>query len=223
MKLEIKEEIIKLLFLHKIIMTDFDNPVTFKSGIKSPIYCNLKKCIAYPNIMNVILEGLRNYIDELYYEHSVVTVITGVPMGGILFAERLAHEMQLPSSFIRFDVKEKQYGVKQIIEGADVREANVLIIEDVCSTGNSLYEVRQIIKEAGAKKIYCCSIFSYALKNEMNVFMNALIPIINIAFSSLINLNDLFPNFKKTLSSMEYRSLIEWRNSSADWFARRNY
>jgi len=205
-----KEKLIKLLLKHDIIKFNFKQPITFKSGIKSPIYCDFRKCAAYPEIMEIIK---NEFIEMVNKEGNICEGIIGVATGAISHATLLANELSLPSGYIRPNAKAKDYGLGNLIEGMEVSGKNIRLLEDLISTGGSVLENALILKEAGAREIKIYSIFSYDMKISKEEFRQA-----GYEPQSIITIHDLLPYLKEQLGGSDYNLLRSWISSPENWF-----
>jgi len=205
-----KEKLIEFVLKYGIIKTDFRKPITFKSGIQSPIYCNFRECSSHLDLMEII----RHCFEEIL-TNATPEVIIGVATGGISHATLLASELGLPSGYIRPGSQAKDYGLKNLIEGAEVSGKNAVLIEDLVSTGGSVINNAEILKKAGATEITICSIFSYEMERSKKEFAEA-----GFVLWPLITVNDVLPFLKKTLSENDYASLEDWTRDPEGWFGR---
>ncbi len=203
------QEIIKLMLKYKVINTNFKSPITFKSGIKSPIYCDFRKCAQYPDLMELIATAFFTR----YEKTGPFDVVMGVATGAISHATLLASKLGLPGGYIRPGAKVKDYGTGKLIEGADVSGKTVVLIEDVVSSGGSLIENIKILEKAGAESVVSCSIFSYKMEKAEKQFSEA-----NTSADTLITVHMILPYLKKTLTEKEYKMLEDWVADPEGWF-----
>jgi orotate phosphoribosyltransferase len=122
-----------------------DNPITFKSGIVSPVYVDNRCLPFYPAQWRIIIEEFKNLIEE---QHLSFDVVAGVAMGGVPHASALSFVLQRPSVFIRPQAKE--HGTGKNVEGGDVKGKRVLLVEDLISTGGSSLSAIEHLRDAGA-------------------------------------------------------------------------
>ena len=206
----IKKKIIELILKYEIIKTNFKQPITFKSGIKSPIYCDFRNVRSFPDLRVAIIAYLvREYSAEN------INVIMSVYSGAATFGELLAHELELPSAYVRPDAKIKDYGLGKLIEGANISDKKVLIIEDLVSTAGSILENAQIVKKTGAKEVICAPIFSYKMKRAEKEFDDA-----GFKCLPLLTIYDFLPLLKTILNEDNYASLEDWVKDPEGWFNR---
>ncbi|MFZ2072662.1 MAG: phosphoribosyltransferase family protein, partial [Minisyncoccia bacterium] len=205
-----KKKLIELILEYGIIKTNFKQPITFKSGIKSPIYCNFRECSSHPDLRELIVESFKKLFPE------EVDCIFGVPVGALPHSEIVAREMGLPSGYVRPDAKIKDHGLKKLIEGyEDISGKTVGLIEDLISTGGSIISNAQILQKHGASKIILASIFSYEMERSKKEFAEA-----DLKLTSLITIYDILPFLKNSLPAEEYKSLEDWVNDPEGWFDR---
>lgn len=155
-------------------------PFTFVSGIKSPIYCDNRKMIGFPEERNIVVKAFINKIKELEKNGTDFDIIAGTSTAGIPWAAFIAMELNKPMAYIRGE--KKAHGAGKQIEGADFKGKKVLIIEDLVSTGGSSIKAVKATIEAGAIYTEVLSIFSYEFKKAYDMFS-----LENIKWSSLSN------------------------------------
>ncbi len=145
-----------------------DNPITFNSGIVSPVYIDNRKLPFYPNEWKIIIESFSKIIKK---EKIKLDVIAGVEAAGIPHSAALGFFMNQPSVFVRKEAKD--HWTKRMVEGGSVLNKNVLLIEDLVTTGgSSLHAVENLRKEGGKVKI-CLVIVSYNLPRAQDAFTKA--------------------------------------------------
>ncbi|BFH61516.1 orotate phosphoribosyltransferase [Paenibacillus azoreducens] len=152
-------------------------PFTWTSGIKSPIYCDNRLTMSYPEVREYIAESFAAIIREQYPDTEV---IAGTATAGIPHAAWVAQKMNLPMAYIRD--KAKGHGKENQIEGIIKPGQKAIIIEDLISTGGSSIKAALAVNEAGAKAQAVLSIFNYQLNKAVQAFADAGIP-----FQSLSN------------------------------------
>lgn len=165
----------------KAVFLKPNDPFTWASGIKSPIYCDNRLTLSYPEVRKVIEEGLALIIKEYY---PTCEVVIGTSTAGIAHAAYVSDILNLPMGYVRSGAKD--HGRKNQIEGVTPVSKNVVVIEDLISTGGSVIEVCNILKEAGANVLGIASIFTYELQSGLTNLKNA-----NIINHSLSNFHAL--------------------------------
>ncbi|AKP66469.1 orotate phosphoribosyltransferase [Companilactobacillus ginsenosidimutans] len=155
---QVAENIAANLLKIKAVKLSPKEPFTWISGIKSPIYTDNRMTIAYPEFRQQIAEDLANLIKENYPE---ATVISGVATAGIPHATGVSNILNLPMNYVRS--KPKGHGTKRQIEGRCQPGDKVVVIDDLISTGGSVLEAVDVVREAGAEVIGTAAIFTYNL------------------------------------------------------------
>ena len=139
-----------------------DEPFTWASGIKSPVYCDNRLTLTAPEVRNDVENGLAALIREYYPE---VEVLMGTSTAGIAHAAITAHLMGLPMGYVRSGAKD--HGRQNQIEGKLEAGQKVVVVEDLISTGGSVLEVVNVLREAGANVLGVVSIFTYGMKKGL--------------------------------------------------------
>lgn len=139
-----------------------DEPFTWASGIKSPVYCDNRLTLTAPEVRNHVENALAETIRREYPE---VEVLMGTSTAGIAHAAITAHIMDLPMGYVRSGAKD--HGRKNQIEGRLEKGQKVVVVEDLISTGGSVIEVVNILREAGAEVLGVVSIFTYGMSKGL--------------------------------------------------------
>lgn len=139
-----------------------DEPFTWASGIKSPVYCDNRLILTAPEVRNDVEEGLAKLIKEHYPD---VEVLMGTSTAGIAHAAIVGHLMDLPMGYVRSGAKD--HGRQNQIEGKLEKGQKVVVVEDLISTGGSCIEVVNVLREAGAEVLGIVSIFTYGMKKGL--------------------------------------------------------
>ncbi len=158
-ELVLAKEVAKNLLKIKAVFLKPADPFTWASGIKSPIYCDNRLTLSYPEVREVIEEGLKATIEKYYPE---VEVLEGTSTAGIAHAAIVAQKMNLPMGYVRSG--HKDHGRGNQIEGLSPKGKKVVVVEDLISTGGSSLEVVDILREEGAIVLGIVSIFTYGLE-----------------------------------------------------------
>lgn len=161
-------EIAKILLKLKAVTLSPEDPFTWASGIKSPIYCDNRLTLSYPEDRSTVEKGLVDLIKDQYPE---VQYIMGTATAGIPHAAIIADKMGLPMGFVRSS--NKDHGKQNKIEGARIEGAKVVVIEDLFSTGGSSIEAAKALEEVGYEVLGIVSIFTYNMKNAEENFKAA--------------------------------------------------
>ncbi len=155
-----------------------EDPFTWASGIKSPIYCDNRLTLTAPEVRNHVENALAETIKREYPE---VEVLMGTSTAGIAHAAIAAHLMDLPMGYVRSG--HKDHGRQNQIEGKLEKGQKVVVVEDLISTGGSVIEVVDVLREAGAEVLGIVSIFTYGLKKGVDRL--AEVNVKNISLSNL--------------------------------------
>ena len=158
-----KELIAKDLLSIEAVFLSPDKPFTWASGIKSPIYCDNRLTLTAPKVRNDVENGLVAIIKEYYPEAEV---LMGTSTAGIAHAAISAHIMGLPMGYVRGGAKD--HGRQNQIEGKLEKGQKVVVVEDLISTGGSVIEVVNVLREAGAEVLGIASIFTYGMKKGLD-------------------------------------------------------
>ncbi len=139
-----------------------DEPFTWASGIKSPVYCDNRLILTAPEVRNDVENGLAKLIKENYPD---VEVLMGTSTAGIAHAAIVGHLMDLPMGYVRSGAKD--HGRQNQIEGKLEKGQKVVVVEDLISTGGSCIEVVNVLREAGAEVLGIVSIFTYGMQKGL--------------------------------------------------------
>jgi len=203
-----KEKVIAQALLQTgAVKLNVASPFTFVSGIKSPIYCDNRQMIAYPNERALFV---KEFIDRL--ASKSYDVISGTATAGIPWASFIAWELGKPMSYIRGEKKE--HGAGKQIEGADLNGKKVIIIEDLISTGGSSIKAVEAAYAAGATEVEVVAIFSYEFEKAYTNFAAK-----NIKWESLSNFSALIELVRenKYLSEEDADIASKWNKSPSTW------
>jgi orotate phosphoribosyltransferase len=155
---ELQIQIAKDLLSIKAVFFRPDEPFTWASGIKSPVYCDNRLTLTAPEVRNHVENGLAYLIREYY---SDAEVLMGTSTAGIAHAAITAHIMGLPMGYVRSSSKD--HGRQNQIEGKLERGQKVVVVEDLISTGGSACDVVNVLRENGAEVLGIVSIFTYGM------------------------------------------------------------
>ncbi len=206
---ETAEKAAELLLQINAIKLNPKNPFTWASGWKSPIYCDNRLTLSFPPIRNYIREELAKNIEKI---HGKPDVIAGVATGAIGIGVLVAEYLGLPFVYVRPEAK--KHGRQNKIEGFLQRGQNVVVVEDLISTGQSSLQAVEALREAGANVKGMVAIFTYgfdvAEKNfkHENVELNTLSD-----YENLLNLAVA----KRYITESEQITLQEWKMSPEEW------
>jgi orotate phosphoribosyltransferase len=148
-----------------------DNPFTWTSGIQSPIYCDNRMVLSFPEVRTFV----KNALAELAAEHfPTAEIVAGIATAGIAHGALMADVMNLPNCYVR--PEPKKHGMKNQIEGYMAPGAKVLLVEDLISTGKSSLQAAQAVREAGGEVLGLVALFTYGFDDAKNRFVEANVP-----------------------------------------------
>ena len=205
----IEKAVAKSLLDIKAVMLRPENPFTWASGWKSPIYCDNRKVLSYPEIRENICKWMADIIRKNYPE---VEVIAGVATGAIAHGYLVAHILGKPFCYVR--PKPKDHGTGSQIEGILPEGAKVVIVEDLISTGMSSLAAKNALVNAGADIMGMVAIFSYNFNQARKAFEDA-----NMELTTLTNYDSLIEVAAEIgyVKSSDIEVLKEWRISPSVW------
>jgi len=203
------KRIAKLLLEVKAVTLSPDAPYTWASGIKSPIYCDNRITMSYPDVRNEIARDLAELIKK---EYPSVEVIAGTATAGIPQACWVADLLNLPMVYIRS--KAKDHGKENQIEGRISQGQKMVIIEDLISTGGSVLDACEAAKREGAEILGVASIFTYELPKGTANFNER-----NIRLLTLTNYTSLIEVAQETgyIKMEDVETLQEWKKNPQEW------
>lgn len=157
--MELKKKIAEGLLSIEAVFLRPEEPFTWASGIKSPIYCDNRLTLTAPEVRTAVEEGLAQTVKQHYPECEV---LMGTSTAGIAHAAIVGHLMNLPMGYVRSSAKD--HGRTNQIEGKLLPGQKVVVIEDLISTGGSAIDCVKVLREAGAEVLGIASIFTYGMK-----------------------------------------------------------
>ena len=158
-----EKKIAKALLSIKAVIFQPNDPFTWASGIKSPVYCDNRLTLTAPEVRTQIEEVLAETIRKNYPD---VEVLMGTSTAGIAHAAIVGHLMNMPMGYVRSGAKD--HGRKNQIEGRLLPGQKVVVVEDLISTGGSAIDVVNVLREAGAEVLGIVSIFTYGMKKGLD-------------------------------------------------------
>ena len=185
-----------------------DQPFTWASGIKSPIYCDNRLTLTAPTVRTHVEEGLVTLIKENFPE---VEVLMGTSTAGIAHAAICGHLMNMPMGYVRSGAKD--HGRTNQIEGKLEKGQKVVVVEDLISTGGSVIEVVEALRNAGAEVLGVVSIFTYGMKKGLDRLKEANVK--NLSLSDFDTLVEVAADNGYIKQSDKAR-LIAFRNNPSD-------
>ena len=205
---ELERKIAKDLLSIRAVFFRPEEPFTWASGIKSPVYCDNRLTLTAPDVRTDVEEGLAEVIRR---EYPDCEVLMGTSTAGIAHAAITGHIMGLPMGYVRSGAKD--HGRQNQIEGRLDAGQKVVVVEDLISTGGSVIEVVNVLREAGAEVLGIVSIFTYGMQKGITRLAEA-----NVKNVSLTN----FDCIAEVAAEMGYikaediRRLIAFRNNPSD-------
>jgi orotate phosphoribosyltransferase len=198
----------KLLQIGSVKLS-IDNPYTWASGWKSPIYCDNRRALGFPFVRDFIKSELAAVIFENF---SNADTIAGVATAGISWGAMVADQLKLPFMYVR--PKPKEHGMGNQIEGVFEKGQRVLVVEDLISTGKSSLQVCEVLQKEGLVIEGMVSIFNYGFPIAAESFEKA-----SIKLHSLSNYETLIQLVKEKggLDDAQLNSLLKWRENPAEW------
>lgn len=201
----VAEKVASYLLDIKAIKLEPNHPFTWASGWKSPIYCDNRKTLSYPEVRSYIREQFAALIREKYPE---VEVIAGVATGAIAQGVLVAQELNLPFIYVRSSAK--SHGLENLIEGEYKVGQKVVVIEDLVSTGGSSLQAVEALRNGGCDVLGMAAIFTYGFQKATDNFQKA-----NCELTTLSNYNAMIDLALKIgyVQSEQVDKLKEWRLS----------
>jgi orotate phosphoribosyltransferase len=208
-KTEIEQQVAEYLLQIKAIILQPNNPFTWTSGWKSPIYCDNRITLSYPTIRTFIRQNLTQLIQD---EFGSVGCIAGVATAGIPQGALIAQELGLPFIYVRS--KPKEHGTGKMIEGEILPGKRVVVVEDLISTGKSSLHAVEALRNADYDVAGLVAIFTYGFNEAIDNFKQA-----NCPFFTLSNFKALlkFAEKQQYINSKETALLNKWSEAPAAW------
>ncbi|MFZ6051601.1 orotate phosphoribosyltransferase [Halocola ammonii] len=206
---EIGLKVAEFLLQIKAIELKPNNPYTWASGWKSPIYCDNRKTLSYPQIRTYIRQ---QFTETIIDEFGKPDVIAGVATGGIAMGALVAQELGVPFAYVRAAAKD--HGLGNRIEGLIESGQSVVVVEDLVSTGKSSLSAVEALEEAGAKIKGMVAIFTYGFRVSEDNFEKA-----NCRLITLTDYNNLIKQALKLdyITDEQVETLQEWRKEPSKW------
>lgn len=205
---ETSRKIAKDLLKIQAVFLSPDKPFTWASGIKSPVYCDNRLTLTAPEVRTDVETGLKELIEENYPEAEV---LMGTSTAGIAHAAITAHLMGLPMGYVRSG--NKDHGRQNRIEGKLEKGQKVVVVEDLISTGGSVIDVVDALREAGAEVLGIVSIFTYGMKKGLERLAAA--DVKNVSLTNLDVLSEVAAQ-EGYIKSEDVNRLIAFRNNPSD-------
>ena len=205
---QLEKTIAEDLLAIKAVFFRPDEPFTWASGIKSPVYCDNRLTLTAPGVRTHVEEGLAQLIQTHYPEAEV---LMGTATAGIAHAAITAHLLNLPMGYVRSGAKD--HGRQNQIEGQLKPGDKVVVVEDLISTGGSVIEVVNVLREAGAQVLGVVSIFTYGMAKGVKRLAEA-----EVQNVSLTNFDCIAQVAAETgaIQPSDVDRLIQFRNNPSD-------
>lgn len=202
-------KIAEYLLQIKAVKLQPNDPFTWSSGWKSPIYCDNRKTLSYPKIRTFIRQSFTKTVLE---EYGKPDIIAGVATGGIAMGALVAEELGVPFIYVRSSAK--GHGLENLIEGAYTSGSNVVVIEDLISTGGSSLKAVEALRAAELNVKGVVAIFNYGFEAATKAFEKASCPL-----KVLSNYDIMIEIALKqdTVTEKDMAPLREWRVSPETW------
>ena len=185
-----------------------EEPFTWASGIKSPVYCDNRLTLTAPEVRTDVENGLASLIKENYPEAEV---LMGTSTAGIAHAAITAHILGMPMGYVRSGAKD--HGRQNQIEGKLEKGQKVVVVEDLISTGGSVIEVVNVLREAGAEVLGIVSIFTYGMKKGLDRLAEANVK--NISLTDFDTIAEVAAE-NGYIKPEDIKRLIAFRNNPSD-------
>ncbi len=205
---DIQIQIAKDLLSIKAVFFRPDEPFTWASGIKSPVYCDNRLTLAYPEVRTHVEEALAKTVKEFYPEAEA---LMGTSTAGIAHAAITAQILGLPMGYVRSGAKD--HGRKNQIEGKLEKGQKVVVVEDLISTGGSVIEVVNVLREAGAEVLGIVSIFTYGMQKGLDRLAAA--DVKNVSLTNFDVIAEIAAQ-EGYIASTDVERLIAFRNNPSD-------
>lgn len=193
----------------KALQINLQQPYTWASGWKSPVYCDNRKVLSFPYIRDFVKSELANMVLEHFPDAEV---IAGVATAGIPHGTMAADLLKLPMIYVRS--KPKEHGMGNQIEGVLEQGQKVVVIEDLVSTGKSSLQAVDAIREAGGEVIGMCALFTYGFDAAAEAMEKAQVPLFTISnYTALMEVAE-----EQALVTAEQKQSLEaWRQNPGGW------
>lgn len=205
---DIQIQIAKDLLSIRAVFFRPDEPFTWASGIKSPVYCDNRLTLAFPEVRTHVEEALAKTVKEVYPEAEA---LMGTSTAGIAHAAITAQIMGLPMGYVRSGAKD--HGRKNQIEGKLEKGQKVVVVEDLISTGGSVIEVVNVLREAGAEVLGIVSIFTYGMQKGLDRLAAA--DVKNVSLTNFDVIAEIAAQ-EGYIAPTDVERLIAFRNNPSD-------
>jgi orotate phosphoribosyltransferase len=202
-------KVAEFLLQIKAVKLQPNNPFQWSSGWNSPIYCDNRKVLSYPKVRTFVRQTFVSAIIEQYGEPDM---IAGVATGGIAIGALIAEEMGIPFIYVRSSAK--AHGIQNQIEGAYEKGQNVVVIEDLISTGGSSIKAIEALREGGLEIKGLAAIFTYGFDVAIKNFKDAECDFITLSNYDLLIEQAVADNY---VTAEDVESLSNWKTNPENW------
>ncbi len=186
-----------------------EEPFTWASGWKSPIYCDNRKILSHPYVRDYIKSELAAVIFEKFPDAAL---IAGVATAGIAWGAMVADQLKLPFVYVR--PKPKEHGLGNQIEGEYQAGQKAVVVEDLISTGKSSLQVVELLRAQGVEVVGMISIFNYGFREAVAAFEMASIPVYSLTdYNCLVEM----ATSRGSLTTQQQEILLKWSNDPSIW------
>lgn len=212
LSLDERRKVAESLLRIKAIQLAPESPFTWASGLRSPIYCDNRMALSHPAVRTHIRQQLCAVVEERFGKPDM---IAGVATGGIAWGAYVAHELGLPFCYVRGEVK--GHGKGNRVEGDLGKARNVVVIEDLVSTGKSSLSAVDALREEGLEVKGMVAIFTYGFDLATENFKKSSCDLVTLSdYSTLIAEAEQ----REYLTGAQAEALISWREDTAAWSER---
>ena len=205
----VEAAVAKKLLEIRAIKVQPENPFTWASGWKSPIYCDNRKTLSFPKVRSYIRDSFAAVVNEYYPDAEL---IAGVATGAIAHGALVAEKLELPFVYVRSEAKE--HGLGNQIEGFFEPGQKVVVIEDLISTGGSSLNAVKALRDAGCDVVGMAAVFTYEFSKATDGFASA-----NCRLHTLSNYSTLILTAVETgyINDKDVETLKQWRMDPGNW------
>lgn len=210
-----EREIAKLLLDIHAVMLNVEEPFRYTSGMLSPIYCDNRLIISYPQKREQVIQAFLELIEEKELDYDV---IAGIATAGIPHAAWIADRLHAPMVYVRS--KAKEHGRKNQIEGHCEEGAHVLLVEDLISTGGSSLAAGEAVRNEGGAVMDCIAIFTYEMDKAKQAFADA-----HVRLHTLTNFHTLVSVAVEEgyVNAVDAEKILEWNRDPEGWGKKHGY
>lgn len=205
----IASKVAHYLLAHEAVKLNSENPFTWASGWKSPIYCDNRRILSFPEARNFIKNAMAQKVKELYPD---ATMIAGVATGAIAWGVLVADALNLPFVYVR--PKPKDHGLENLVEGFLPEGAKTVVIEDLISTGGSSIKAVQALRDAKADVMGLIAVYTHGFDVAELLFSDAHCPMDTLSRYEYVIEEAVAQNY---IPQSALELLAQWRVDPAHW------